>query len=77
MLTIRDQENLSVVLLDTLLTKIRDEYSIQDIFGRDAITKWAEASGYVPYEILADEKRSAAVKQAALRAKLNSIIEDL
>ena len=56
MLTIRDQEKLGVFLMDTLLTKIREEYDIEDIFGPNKMIQWAEDHGYTHYAILQDEK---------------------
>ena len=74
MLTIRDQENLGVLLLDTLLTKIREEYSIEDIFGQDKMSQWAEDNGYTYYATLQDEKRRANEKREELLDKLNRVI---
>ena len=74
MLTIRDQENLGVLLLDTLLTKIREEYSIEDIFGQAKMIQWAEDNGYTHYAILQDEKRIADEKREELLDKLNQVI---
>lgn len=55
MLTIRDQEKLGVLLLDTLLDRLRRDYSIGDIFDDEHLHQWAKDNGYVKQVIIDDK----------------------